>query len=614
MPRANAPVLNTTDSTLPGGAPAGRARPWLRTPLGRTLLPLGIAAVGLLAGYLLSVGLSGYFVFLAVSAVTAAIAILGLGVVTGSAGMIALCQLTFAAVGAWIVSLLNVLEAPGGFVVWLLAGAAAAGLVGILVGLPALRLRGVNLAVVTLGFAAAADVTLVQIQFPGSKDGIAVLRPEAFSSDRSYFFFSIIVLTVCALAVFFLQRSRWGSSWKAVAFSERGAASVGQSVQSAKLTAFAVSAALGGISGGLLAGQVQLPFASSFTPIQSLALYILAVMSGAYLIDMAIFGGLLWILVPELLKRWGVPQDWAFVIFGVLGVQALTSGTNLGQGIRNLWWKRADKRAAADRAAAKERASAVAAALEEPVAPAPAAASGPGSAPVLVVRDLGVTFGTLKALDGVSLEVPARSVMGLIGPNGAGKSTFVDAISGFLPQHTGTVALNGTPLVGLSPVRRARLGLRRTFQQDRVPPALTVEAYLRFVARRAVSVAEITEVLDFFGCPDAATRLVSVDVGTRRLIEVAANVLARPSLLILDEPAAGLSHDEHVELGRRLRAVPERYDMSIVLIEHDLDLVRTVCSTLTVLDFGTVLASGPQDAVLADPAVIKAYMGETEML
>ncbi|AMB60492.1 branched-chain amino acid ABC transporter permease [Microterricola viridarii] len=595
----------------------------MRTPLGRTALPLGIAAIGLLAGYLLSVGLSGYFVFLAVSAVTAAIAILGLGVVTGSAGMIALCQLTFAAVGAWIVSLLNVMEAPGGFIVWLLAGGVAAGLVGILVGLPALRLRGVNLAVVTLGFAAAADVTLVQIQFPGSKDGVAVLRPEAFASDRSYFFFSIIVLTACALLVYFLQRGRWGSSWKAVAFSERGTASVGQSVQSAKLTAFAVSAALGGISGGLLAGQVQLPFASSFTPIQSLALYILAVMSGAYLIDMAIFGGLLWVVVPELLKRWGVPQDWGFVIFGVLGVQALTSGSNLGQGIRNLWWKRADKRAAAAHSAARERAAAASAALHAAEAEGvgrvadsvtlPAPASAPGK-PVLVVRDLGVAFGTLKALDGVSLEVPARTVMGLIGPNGAGKSTFVDAISGFLPQHTGTVTLNGTPLAGLSPVRRARIGLRRTFQQDRVPPSLSVEAYLRFVARRSVSAAEIAEVLDFFGCPEAATRLVSVDVGTRRLIEVAANVLARPSLLILDEPAAGLSHDEHVELGRRLRAVPERYDMSIVLIEHDLDLVRSVCSTLTVLDFGTVLASGPQATVLADPAVIKAYMGETEML
>ncbi|GAA2463725.1 ABC transporter permease subunit [Agromyces soli] len=583
----------------------------------RLAWPLGVAVAGVVAGYLLSVGLSGYFVFLAVSAVTAAIAILGLGIVTGSAGMIALCQLTFAAVGAWVVSLFNVLEVPGGFVVWLIAGGLAAGVVGILVGLPALRLRGVNLAVVTLGFAAAFDVTLLQIQFPGSKDGIPVLRPEGFSTDRGYFFFSIIVLAVCGLVVFWLQRGRWGSSWKAVAFSERGTASVGQSVQQAKLTAFAVSAALGGISGGLLAGQVQLPFASSFTPLQSLALYVLAVMSGAYLIDMAIFGGILWVLVPELLKRWGVPQDWGFVIFGALGVQALTSGTNLGQGIRNLWWKRADGRTAAARETAKADAAAHPAAVEPPaeasVPPVPAAPAASGE-PALSVTGLTVQFGALKALDDVSLEVPAGSVMGLIGPNGAGKSTFVDAISGFLPHASGTVRLGGTALGRMSPTKRARLGLRRTFQQDRVPPALTVDAYVRFVARRRVTADEVAEVLDFFGCPPARTRLAGVDVGTRRLVEVAANVLAKPRVLLLDEPAAGLSHEEHLELGARLREVPARYGMAIVLIEHDLDLVRTVCSTLTVLDFGRVLASGPQDEVLADPAVIKAYMGETEML
>ena len=162
-------------------------RTWVRTGSGRFL----VAIAAIVAGYLLSIGLSGYFVFLAVSAVTAAIAILGLGVVTGSAGMIALCQLTFAAIGAWIVSLLNVMQFPGGFTLWLILGGIAAGLVGILVGLPALRLRGVNLAVVTLGFAAAADVTLGQIQFPGTTDGVFVERPELFSSDRMYFFYSV---------------------------------------------------------------------------------------------------------------------------------------------------------------------------------------------------------------------------------------------------------------------------------------------------------------------------------------------------------------------------------------------------------------------------------------
>lgn len=571
----------------------------------RTAAPFAVGVVGLLVGYLLSVGLDGYFVFLAITVVVASIAILGLGVVTGSAGMIALCQLTFAAVGAWVVALCNLHEVPGGYVVWLVLGALAAGVVGVLVGLPALRLRGVNLAVVTLGFAAAADVTLVQIQFPGSTDGVSVLRPDAFSEDSSFFFFSVIVLVVCSIGVYFVQRSRWGSSWRSVAFSERGTASVGASVPASKLTAFAVSATLAGISGGLISGQVGLTYASSFSPIQSLALYVLAIMSGASLIDMAIFGGIVWTVVPEVLKRLGVPQDWGFVIFGALGIQALTSGSNLGLAIRSRWWRRTATRPATTTLGAVDT---------EPAARATPASAPASAAPLLVVENLGVAFGQLKALDGVSLVVPQHAVMGLIGPNGAGKSTFVDALSGFLPQHTGSVTLAGHRLDGLSPTRRARLGLRRTFQQDRVPPTLTVATYARFVARRRVSDAELSDVLDFFGCPPGRTRMQNVDVGTRRLVEVAANVLARPQLLLLDEPAAGLAHEEHEALGRRLQEAPERFGLSIVLIEHDLDLVRSVCSTLTVLDFGAVLASGSQAEVLADPAVLKAYMGEAEML
>jgi branched-chain amino acid transport system permease protein len=567
-------------------------------------VPLVVTVVGVLVGYALSEGLSDYMVYLGTTAIVAAIAILGLGVVTGSAGMISLCQLTFAAAGAWVVSWLNKAEAPGGFVVWLLLGGLGAGVLGVLVGLPALRLRGVNLAVVTLGFAAAADVTLVQIQFPGATEGIQVLRPDAFSDDRGYFFLSAVVLAVLCLVVHVAQNSRWGSSWRSVAFSERGTASVGASVRSSKLTAFAVSAVLAGISGGLVVGQVGLAFSSSFTPIQSLALYVLAVMSGAHLIDMAILGGILWVLVPEVLKRWGVPQDWAFVIFGLLGVQALTSRTNLGTQIRAIWWARQLRR----------RGTAVNTLAEQEMGGVTPAEADDGGEPVLEVRDLSVTFGQVKALDTVNLTIRANSITGLIGPNGAGKSTLVDAISGFLPQHTGSVVLAGRPIDGLSPTARARLGLRRTFQQDRVPPGLTISAYVRFVARRRMTTAEIEEALAFFGCPPSRTRLATVDVGTRRLIEVAANVLARPRVLLLDEPAAGLSHEEHVALGNRLLQVPRRFGVALLLIEHDLDMVRHVCPTLTVLDFGEVLDQGRQADVLSNPAVLQAYMGETEML
>jgi branched-chain amino acid transport system permease protein len=565
--------------------------------LAERFLPFLVAALAVAVGYALSVGLAGYFVYLGVSAVVAAIALLGLGIVTGTAGMVSLCQLTFAAVGAFVVSACNVAGVPGGFVVWLLLGGLAAAVAGVLVGLPALRLRGITLAVVTLGLASAADLTLVQIQFPGATEGLPVERPEAFSDDRSYFLFAVLVLVACGLVVHFLRRGRWGSSWHLVAFSERGTAAVGAGVRTSKLTAFAVSAALGGISGGLLTGQVGLAFPASFTAIQSLALYVLAIMSGAHLIDMAVFGALLWVAVPELLKRWGVPQDWGFVIFGVLGIQALAGRGNLGTAWRNLWYRRRSRTTAG-----------VGLASDVPdVEPLP-----PGG-PVLAVRGLAVRFGQVAALSDVDISVPENGVLGVIGPNGAGKSTLVDAISGFLPQATGTVTLDGRPLTG-SPTRRARAGLRRTFQQDRVPPGLTVGAYVRFVARRRLSGDEVTGALEFFGCPAARTPLSRVDAGARRLVEVVGHLLARPRVLLLDEPAAGLPHEEHVAFGRRLRQVPARFGVSVLLIEHDLDLVRSVCDRLTVLDFGQVLASGPQADVLADPAVLKAYMGETELL
>lgn len=588
-----------------------------RTSRVRLGLPVLIVVLGIALGWVLSVSLPGYFVFLGISAVTASISILGLGIVTGSAGMIALCQLTFAAVGAWVVSLLNVMQAPGGFIVWMILGACAAAVVGILVGLPALRLRGVNLAVVTLGFAAAADATLVQIQFPGATSGISIVRPGLFASDSSFFFFNVIVLALCALAVYFIQRGRWGASWKTVAFSERAAAAAGESVRTAKLTAFAVSAALAGISGGLIAGQVQLPFASSFNTLQSLAIYVLAVMMGTHLIDMAILGGILWVLVPELLKRWGIPQDWAFVIFGVLGIQSLTSGTNLGQTMRSWWWKRSARSRATPAGAPLEGRSDAREQPQELITTTTVATVDPelfSGEPVLRVEGLSVTFGPLKALDDVTVSVQPRSIMGLIGPNGAGKSTFVDAVSGFLQHAEGRVLLGSEDLMGMSPTRRARVGLRRTFQQDRVPPSMTVAAFVRFVARRRIDSDEIEQTLAYFGCPMGGSRLADIDVGTRRLIEVAAHVLARPKVLLLDEPAAGLSHDEHLALAMRLRDLPERYGVSIIIIEHDLDLVRSVCPQLTVLDFGRVLASGPQADVLADPAVTKAYMGDTEML
>ncbi|WP_218009656.1 branched-chain amino acid ABC transporter ATP-binding protein/permease [Actinomadura kijaniata] len=541
-----------------------------------------------------AVALPGYWLFLATSALVAAIALRGLGVV-GQAGMNSLCQLSFAAVGAWTVARLNVMAAPGGLVLWVAAGGLAAVPFGALIGLPALRLRGVHLAVVTLGFAATADVVVAALRFPGATTFQQVPRPGPIATDRGYFVFAALVFALVCGALWLVDRTRAGAAWRAVRFSERATAAAGTSVARTKLTAFAASAFAAGVAGGVLAGQIGTVTAQNFQTINSLALFVVAVMAGSRYAGGALFGGLLMTFVPEVLKRLGVPQDWANVLFAAGAVQALTQGASVSEGLA----RRLRARRPAPPAAAVPRGE--------------AAKAPPGGGPLLTVTGLTVRYGKVTALQDVDLTVPEGTVMGLIGPNGAGKSTLTDALSGFLPGATGQITLAGRRLDGL-PVHRRAAHLRRTFQQDRVPTGLTVGAYLRFAARRRVGRGEVAEVCAFLGCPPPDRHVGDLDVGSRRLLEVAAALLARPRLVVLDEPAAGLTHADSLALADRLAEVPARYGASVLLIEHDLDMVRRACAHVAVLDFGRVIAAGPPAATLAEPEVARAYLGDEAAL
>jgi branched-chain amino acid transport system permease protein len=229
---------------------------------------------------------------------------------------------------------------------------------------------------------------------------------------------------------------------------------------------------------------------------------------------------------------------------------------------------------------------------------------------VLELRGLGVRYGALTALSEVDLVVPAATVVGVIGPNGAGKSTLVDAVCGFVDRYTGEVILNGSSIDRLSAHRRARNGLRRTFQQGRTIPDLTVGAYVNLYSPKALDDASMDELLGFFGLPPADQPIVFIDVGTRRVLDVAAAVASRPVVAFLDEPAAGLGSEQAVALGQRIREIPERFGCSVVLIEHNVELVASTCARITVLDFGIVIAEGTPTEVLSNPRVASAYLGE----
>lgn len=533
-----------------------------------------------------------YWVFLITAVFIVGIALQSLGLVTGRTGMISLCQMSFAGVGAWVTGYLNLIGAPGGLAVWMLVGGLAAVPVGVAIGLPALRLRGINLAIVTLGFAAAFDTVLATITFPGQTSFTQVARPEAFDSDKGYFAFVLLTYGIIAVVLEFVSRSRLGAAWLAVRHSERAAAANGISIPRAKLSAFAISAFISGVSGGLLAGYLGTLVSENFSMMQSLALFAVATMAGAHFTLGAIAGGMMIVLFPELLRRLNLPQDVGNVFFALGAVQALSTGETIAE-----TWTRLARKLRPTRAV--EAATSAGSLPEKTIHPAGIA---------LEVRDLTVRYGSVTALNKVNLTVPAGTVVGLVGPNGAGKSTLVDAIAGFLFRYDGSILLNGKPLEGISATARSKLGIRRTWQTTRIAPELRVGEYIRLAAG-PIHESELESLLAWFGCPGPETPISTVDVGTRRLLDVAGAVASRAPVILLDEPAAGVSYDEALKLGERIAAIPETFGSAVLLIEHDMDLVRRACTAITVFDFGRVIAAGAPAAVLDMPVVQKAYMG-----
>jgi branched-chain amino acid transport system permease protein len=185
----------------------------------------------------------------------------------------------------------------------------------------------------------------------------------------------------------------------------------------------------------------------------------------------------------------------------------------------------------------------------------------------------------------------------------------VDATTGFLAAYSGTVRVDGERIDALPAFKRARL-VRRTFQQDRTIGELTAEDYLRLAAAPGTSAGRIGEIIDFTGCRRSRTPLSGLDVRLRRLLMIGACLTGAPKVILVDEPAAGLSVEESVDLAARLAEIPARFDCGLLVIEHDMELVRLVCTSLVVLDFGKVIASGPTAEILQRADVTAAYLGD----
>jgi ABC-type branched-subunit amino acid transport system ATPase component/ABC-type branched-subunit amino acid transport system permease subunit len=556
---------------------------------------------------------------------------LSLVVLVGYTRQVSLGQYGVAGLGAWIATRLADMYGWPFPVVFLIALVAVVP-AGMLFALPALRARGVTLAVVTLGLGIALQSLIFNNPdlTGGPITGTVVDPPSLFGLDispvthsRRYATFTVLTFVVIGLVVRNIRRSGSGRRLLAVRTNERAAASLGISVTGAKMYAFAVATAVATAGGVVLAFRnTQITF-EDYSPLSSILLVLSTVVGGIGYIFGAILGATFVVgsVVYELLGNFFDVGAWVSLIGGVLVILTVIREPDgvVGQFVRISGKLRARF---ADRLPQLRRSSGRAGPRPQTVATAHGARPA-----TLQVNGLSVRFGGVAALTDVDLTVSSGKVVGLIGPNGAGKSTLVDAVVGLNRNYSGIVRLNGRNMNKDLSYQRARAGLCRSFQSLELFEDLTVlenilaacdERYVRSYVtdlvkpKRPQLTTAAVAAIEEFGLADLLEqRPEELSYGTRRLVAVARAFATSPSILLLDEPAAGLDETQSRHLGNLIRRMADEWGIGVLLIEHDVALVMSVCDTISVLNFGRCIASGRPDHVRNSPEVIEAYLGKS---
>ncbi|HEV7758525.1 MAG TPA: ATP-binding cassette domain-containing protein [Acidimicrobiales bacterium] len=601
-----------------------------RAPRPRSLWPPVLVGVPVAVVALYTFG-DSYRAALMVTMIFAIIS-LSLVVVTGYVGQISLAQMTLAGAAGFLLSTFSDSWGIPFPVAPILAALGATG-IGVVVGLPALRIRGMLVAVVTLTLAVALEaVWFRNNDLNGGTDGAPIRNPTLFGVDLGigtgrafprpeFGLLCLATLVLVAVGVAKLRTSRLGSAMLAVRANERSAAASGISVVRVKLLGFAIGSFIAGLGGCLLAyKQTNVTF-QSFSALAGLGIFATAFLAGITSVSGGLVAGLialdgLGILLVERVVDIG---PWYGVLSGIgLVVTVILNPDGLVGPSHALAERRRQARLSRPAApAAGDMAPVVAEApppipRSAPVLPPPGAASTNGAHEhLLSTSGLGVTYGGVVALDGVSLGVAPGQIVGIIGPNGAGKTTMIDALGGFAGCR-GSVTLSGHLLDGMRPHRRARLGLARTFQGIDLYEDLTVEENVmvgQYI--RGTQAPAIGDLLGSLGLQDLRDRNVGeLSQGHRQLVSIARALASGPRLLLLDEPAAGLDTTESMWLADRLRGVRDS-GVAILLVDHDMHLVLGLCDEIHVLDFGKQIASGSAGEIRSNPRVAEAYLGTT---
>lgn len=583
----------------------------------RKALMIGSLLLGVLAPQLPMFRPADKTFILALVLVMALISV-SLTILVAWTGQISLGHFAMAGVGAYAAARL----APEG---WSLPSiVVVAGFLGaaiaVAIGLPAVRLRGLTLAVTTLGFAVVAPSWLfLQSWFKPDQMSIAPLDLPGFGpldSQRSVYYTGLVILTLALLGAASLRRSNSGRLLIAVRDNESAARSLGHNVTAVRLSAFALSGFVASTAGVLWVAATRTVGPTFFPPDLSLLVLAVVVIGGLGSLPGAVIGAVLIFGVPQLcgdLVRDVFPSAAAFHYFVAGSALLLTLLANPGGislAIRRSW-ERLLHRIAAER---------------KDALPAPSTAAEP----LLEVKQIYVSFGGITAVDGASITVGRGEIVGLIGTNGAGKTTLLNAISGVIRPHAGSILMLGQEVVFLPQHERAQLGMARSYQDAQLFAGLTLRETLQLAHDRPGQIGMLAALGGLPGsrAAERRTRLAADEVirqvhlepwadtlvgdlstGTRRICDLAVQTAARPLLLILDEPTAGVAQRESEAFAPLLRRIRDEIGCSILVVEHDMPLLLEVADRIYCLEGGRVIAEGAPEQIQHDARVIASYLG-----